>query len=175
MIWLKFAFAQLVQFIAAFAGLLVLIPFCLAHAWTAGGEPKLRGPDNYRLLQVFSIKDGRPIDIWKWRRLNLLNRVYGNPEDGVSGLYALVRGDQRYIPYFYVNPVLNWLHLAWCAYCWSALRNSCDNLKYVFAVPGAPLKQWSFRLGKWAVSGKMGYQMENGYNVPVFSPLSISK
>lgn len=136
--WVRFAGAQVFQIEAAILGWLVLIPFCLTQAWKLGQQ---------------SIKDTRVIDVWSWGPLNL---VYGNPEDGVSGWSALVNGDQKYMPNAW-KP--------WRAYCWSALRNSCDNLKYVFAVPGAPLI--TFRL--FGRTAKIGWQVENGFNVPVFS------
>lgn len=143
MIWLRFIGIQIAQLLAAFVMAFVLIPFCLLQAWEDGG---------------ISIKDGRPIDRWKWKPLNLIS---GNPEDGVSGRYALVNGNQPYMP---------GASAFWRAYSWSALRNSVDALKYRFAIPGAPLIQW-----KITISGKAGWQTENGYNVPVCSPFSVEK
>lgn len=117
--WLRFAGVQLVMLIAAVLGVFLLIPFCLAQAWVADEK---------------SIKDGRVIDRWKWRLLNL---VYGNPEDGPSGLYAKVwlngTTEGPYMPN--ANPM-------WRAYVWSAWRNSCNNLKYVFAWKGGPFFHW---------------------------------
>jgi hypothetical protein len=100
--------------IAPLVGLVVLIPFCLAQAW----EPCLSsgGP--------WPVHD---IDRWKWAPLN---RVYANPEDGVSGAYALVweKGTGRRVPY--KAPFTQWA--PWRAYCWSAWRNSADQLKYTY-------------------------------------------
>lgn len=136
--WIWFAVVQLISLVATVIGWLVLLPFCAAHAWKLG--PK-------------SIKDARIIDMWSWGPLNL---VYGNPEDGVSGMFALVQGDQEYMPK--ANAFSR-------AYCWSALRNSCDNLKYVFAWKAGPFKQWTL----FGRPQHAGWQMENGFNVPVIS------
>jgi len=134
-------FAQAVMFIVALAGLVVLIPFCLAHSW----ETKER-----------SLKDNRPIDRWSWL---LLDAFYGNPEDGVSGKQALVYGDQPYKPST-LTGLKGWLFDSWRAYSWSALRNSADALKYHYARSG---------VGRIVITIKAGYQQENGYNVPVGS------
>lgn len=145
MIWFKFAAIQLVMLLAMVAGWFVLLPVCIDRRWWTPLDSK-------------SLKDGRLIDRWNslW-----LHRVYGNPEDGVSGQTALVwnRLGSNQIPY---KPT-RW---AWLnAYLWSAWRNSCDNLKYVFADPKGPLVTFPF-IGRTA---RIGWQMENGYNVPVFS------
>lgn len=146
MIWLKFAAIQLVMLFWTIVGWFILLPFCWAHAW--------------KLSPVRSIKDGLSgIDEWSWAPLNW---VYGNPEDGVCGMFARVWVNgvaQEYMP---SATVWAW----WRAYCWSAWRNSCDNLKYVFADPKGPLVTFRW-LGR---TGKIGWQWENGYNVPVFSP-----
>lgn len=141
MAWVYFAFVQIVSLIAMVLGWLVLVPFCLAQAWTQGEK---------------SIKDQRPIDCWRWRLLGL---VYGNPEDGVSGQTALIWVDGILSPYM-PNA---WA--PWRAYCWSAWRNSCDNLKYVFAWKDGPFKQWTL-LGR---QQHIGWKVENGFNVPVIS------
>lgn len=160
MIWLKFAVIQLAMLAATVAGWFILLPFCIAQAWERDYDSGLTmGCSGYRIRwQYISIKDGRPIDGWSFF---LLNTVYGNPEDGVSGQTALVwnRLGSNQIPY---KPT-RW---AWLdAYLWSAWRNSCDNLKYVFADPKGPRVTFEF-IGRTA---KIGWQMENGYNVPVFS------
>lgn len=137
--WLWFALVQLIMLAATVVGWVVLIPFCLGRRW--GVDPKP------------SIKDGlRAIDRWEWEPLNY---VYGNPEDGVSGLWALTSAGD-YMPGAWAP---------WRAYCWSALRNSCDNLKYVFAWEQGPLLERSI-LGR---NVKLGWQKENGFNVPVLS------
>ena len=116
--WIWFALVQAVSLLAMVLGWILLIPFCLAQAWRES---------------AISNKDGRSIDIWSWKPLNLL---YGNPEDGVSGQAALI----------WVNGALSiykpnaWA--PWRAYCWSAWRNSADNLKYVFKWIGGPFKRW---------------------------------
>jgi hypothetical protein len=137
MAWLWFAVVQLILLVATVGGWFLLIPFCLLHAWIQ--------PDTK------SIKDDRLIDRWY-----LINFVYGNREDGVSGQQALINGNQPYMPNAWAP---------WRAYCWSALRNSCDNLKYVFAWKAGPFKQWTL----FGRPQHAGWQMENGFNVPVIS------
>lgn len=154
MIWLKFIAIQLVMLLATVVGWFLLIPFCLA---LRGNRPAVAG--------IAKMYDGRPrsIDPWPWKPLNT---VYGNPEDGVSGRYALIWGaDGR--QHGYTPPGPAWLssRLAWSAYCWSAWRNSADNLKYVFADPQGKLL--TFKL--FGRTAKIGWQMENGHNVPVLS------
>jgi hypothetical protein len=114
--WCWFVIVQLISLVAYLAGLVVLLPFCLAHAWT---------------VDQHSIKDGqRPIDRWSFAPLNY---VYGNPEDGVSGEHALIWDSAGHlVPYMPGAPA--W----WRAYCWSALRNSAGGLKHVFAWEGGP-------------------------------------
>lgn len=143
MIWLWFVLIQLVQLVAMIVGWIVLIPFCILQAWKSSAQLSIKG-------------DGRTIDEWRW---SWLNYVYGNPEDGVSGLQAVVWPNGVSSPYMATsNPI-------WRSYCWSALRNSCDNLKYVLANKKGPLKEFKF-LGRTC---KVGWQMENGFNVPVLS------
>ncbi len=147
--WLYYGTTQVVQVVASVAGLVVLLLPCRLRAWQPSPHP--------------SINDGRPIDEWSWP---LLNRVYGNPEDGVSGEHALVwvNGTTR-VPF---DPTLSpWRR----AYAWSALRNSADQLKYTFQWrgPGVPRAAGTFRLFRWTFSYTFGYKVENTkYLVPVF-------
>jgi hypothetical protein len=139
--WLWFIVVQFLMLLATVIGWFALIPFCLAHAWEIKGK---------------SIKDGRPIHSWKWPALNWL---YGNPEDGVSGITARVwnstgTAQQNYHPTN--SPALN-------AYLWSAWRNSADNLKYVFAWSNGPYTEFRL-LGR---TFRVGWAMENGYKVPL--------
>lgn len=120
--WLWFAIVQLIAFTATAIGWILLIPFCIAQAWIA---------------DTTSDKDGRKIDRWSWRPLNW---IYGNREDGVSGYTALVWVD-GYTQGPYLPKASAWAR----AYRWSALRNSCDNLKYVFAWKGGPFWRREFR------------------------------
>lgn len=144
--WVYFVAIQLIHLVFFVIGLVVLAPFCVMESWWVSDKP--------------SIKDhARGVDEWRW---NPLNFIYGNPEDGVSGQFALLSDGSRYMPG--ANP-------AWRAYCWSALRNSVDGLKYVFTIPGeGPLVHWSF----WKLHGKLGWQCENGYNVAVMN-LKVTK
>jgi hypothetical protein len=134
--WVWFSFVQLVMGVAALFGLFVLAVACAARWWT---------------LDAKSIKDGRPIDRW---RFPVPNAIYGNPEDGVSGQTALIM----------INPVDAGPYLPGAgvrrrAYRWSALRNSCDGLKYVFAWKGGPYT----KVGAF----KLGWHEESGIKVPV--------
>ena len=144
MAWLWFIVVQLIQLACELVGLVVLIPVCLMHAW----EP--------------CVGDGSTkfIDRWKWAPLDL---IYGNPEDGVSGAKALVWDNGQKVPYM-PNA---WA--PWRAYCWSALRNSADNLKYVFAWDKGPLIKKDYKIFGRQRTFRAGWQMENGINVPVLS------
>jgi hypothetical protein len=144
MIWLKFVAVQLVMLLATIVGWFLLIPFCYKRHWVVWKRK--------------SIKDGRPIDEWVY---DWVQAIYGNPEDGVSGRTALVWNKEGSAQTAYAPTRVVWLN----AYLWSAWRNSADNLKYVFADPKGPLI--TFKL--FSRTCKVGYQMENGYNVPVFS------
>lgn len=139
--WVWFAAVQLICLIATIVGWLLLIPFCLAQAWAQ---------------DAISIKDGRIIDRWRWKRLNF---IYGNPEDGVSGQTALVWVNGSLS--FYRRPT--WA--PWRAYLWSGWRNSADNLKYVFAWQKGPLVEFNL----FGMEHKLGWQFENGVKVPVLS------
>lgn len=139
--WLWFIVVQLVTLVFFLIGLVLLAPLCLLQAWKRDAK---------------SIKDGRVIDRWAVP----INLIYGNPEDGVSGTTAIVEG-AYYLPFSSVPAR---------AYRWSALRNSVDGLKYVFAWKRGTLlidKHYKF-LGKDR-HFKAGWQNENGFNVPVIS------
>ena len=136
MSWVRFTLVQIVMLLATVLGWFILPIPCILQAWRISPKP--------------SIKDGRQIDEWKF---NWLNKVYGNPEDGVSGRFAKLSDGSAYLPN--CNSILR-------AYTWSAIRNSADGLKYLFADPNGPL------VDTW-VHVKIGYQEENGFKVPVFS------
>lgn len=138
--WPWFALVQIISLVAMIVGWVVLIPFCLLQAWTPAAQKSIKG-------------DGRSIDAWRWK---LLGYVCNNPEDGVSGQTALVQGNQPYMPNAWAP---------WRAYCWSAWRNSADNLKYVFAWEAGPLKEFTL----FGRTHKIGWQRENGFKVPVLS------
>jgi len=138
--WCWFVVVQLIMWTFSIAGMVVLIWPCLARAWEPSTAP--------------SIKDGRQIDRWKWGWL----APYQNPEDGVSGQTALIM----------LNPVDTgpFMPVAddrWRAYCWSALRNSCDGLKYFFSWANGPYAE--FTVGSKRI--RLGWTEENGRKVPV--------
>ena len=139
--WVWFGIAQLVMAILAVIGWVVLILPCLLEAWEPSPIPSINA-------------DHRKIDRWAcpW-----LNWIWGNPEDGVSGLTALVwvSGSARG-PYWPGCP-----NAALRAYTWSAWRNSCDALKYTFAVT------WFGTPSTVIVGRRVGWSVENGRAVLV--------
>lgn len=139
--WVRFIGVQLLHTAATLLGFVMLAPACFFLAWDQWPTAK-------------SLKDNRTIDAWQWP----INAVYGNPEDGVSGKYAIVNG-QPYMPN--ADP-------RWRAYCWSAARNSADGLKYLTAWPaGTMLFSKYYTLFGRQHHAKGGWQNENGFNVPV--------
>ncbi len=151
--WGTYMIAELTMILATACGWFILIPFCLFQDWQMSPIP--------------SINDGkRTIDEWKWM---WLNRIYGNPEDGVSGQMALVwiNGTTR-VPY---RPN-TWPPLR--AYLWSAWRNSADMLKYRlgWVTPSGqrgPYIKGTIQLFSKTFSYELGYKLENSiWMVPVF-------
>lgn len=139
--WIWFALVQILSLLAMVLGWIVLIPFCLAQAWT---------------MDTISTKDGRLIDRWSWHPLN---QIYDNVEDGVSGQTALV----------WINGSLtHYMPNAWApwrAYCWSAWRNSCDSLKYVFRWSNGPFHRWQ----------KGTFYVQAGWNTSGLPVLSMGR
>lgn len=99
---------KLITYWWMFAGVFILIPFCLARAWH----------DTQSTVQWFG-RPQRTIDAWNnaW-----LQSIYGNPEDGVSGTYALLNTAGTQVLY------MPGAWPPWRAYCWSAWRNSTNML-----------------------------------------------
>lgn len=89
-------------------GYFLLIPFCFLRAW----KPCMS------TLNPFG-RAPRPITQWKWA---WLNTIYGNREDGVSGLEALIWVNGERVLY---RPN-SWAPLR--AWLWSAWRNSTNEL-----------------------------------------------
>jgi len=105
------------------AGYLVLTPFCLAHAW----EPC------QSTINPFG-RAPRPISQWKtpWPAVTkFLNDRYGNREDGLGAEALIWDGPVRvlYMP-DKDKPgwMPQWLWEALRAWCWSAWRNSTNEL-----------------------------------------------
>lgn len=153
---IRFAIVQAISFVLSLVGLVLLAPLSLFHLWTSAN--------------VKSIKTqpaGLLIDKW----LLPVNYVYGNPEDGVSGQQALVWSNGQQVPYqaSTATGIKKWFVDAWRAYSWSVLRNSSDNLKYVFANPNGKMASVSFKLFGKQVTLALGWKPENGVVVPVIS------
>lgn len=108
---------QIPQLLLMPVGLILLIIPCAFKLWGMHGNKT-----NKVWAAPFENLNGREIDSWDW---NWLNTWFGNPEDGVSGMTALVWDLDKLVPY---NPSGS----RWKAYCWSAWRNSVDALKYKF-------------------------------------------
>jgi hypothetical protein len=101
------------------AGFVVLLPACLAHAWTGPTYPSIKS----KLLDPKDLS--RPfVDEWSW---SWLNKWYGNSEDGVSGQYAFIWVGEGVVRYQDTFP--SWVPKWAIAYCWSAWRNSANNLR----------------------------------------------
>ena len=154
--WVWLAIVQLITMAFTVAGWVILIPFCLAQAWETSP------------VKSIGWQTGRgPVDRWKWAPLNW---VYGNPEDGVSGQTALIWGSGLMAGKLVGYMPGSWA--PWRAYCWSALRNSADNLKYVFQWRGAhpPFISKTFVLFGRTFTYTAGWKVENvHYLVPVIS------
>lgn len=96
--------------IAPAIGAVILIPACYTHAWVE--TQSTEGP--YPV---------HTIDKWSW---DWLNAWYANPEDGVSGRYAMV-----WVNGVRVHYMADCKYPAWRAYCWN-MRNTADQLKYTW-------------------------------------------
>ena len=81
----------------------------------------------------------------------------------MSGAEALVWQGGARVPYMPgANPARR-------AYCWSALRNSANNLKCVFAWSRGPFVRRTVSIFGFSHTFKAGWQLENGVRVPVLS------
>lgn len=129
--WLYFAFVQLSSLVAMVIGWFILIIPCALGAWK---------PVDRVYCPMWMEQQGLPkgtIYIWK---LNWMNAVWGNDEDGVTG------------PLWYNDPISKWR-----AYLWSAWRNSANNLRFVFRNFNGPfyrkqIGNWYFQAG-WYPNG----------------------
>jgi hypothetical protein len=102
--------------IAELLGFVILLPACLLHLWTPPTYPSIKPLPNPLRTHV---------DEWRWP---LLNKWYGNSEDGVSGQQAFVFDNAGHlIPYASTFP--SWVPKWAIAYAWSAWRNGANNLK----------------------------------------------
>ena len=144
----RWAGAQCVSTTLGLIGNITVVPLAIyAEAW----EP---------VISPFSCC--RQIDQWSW---HWMNAIWGNPEDGVSGRYAIVWGDGITTPLGKQGPYMPFRNDLWRAWCWQ-WRNSANALKYRFSQgPDAPLSTGTF-LGR---TYKVGWQLENGIRVPVGS------
>jgi len=118
----RYVLAQLLSWWATAIGWGLLIYPCWKQLWKA---------DATSTNTV--VTDRTTVDRWTW---DWLNPVWGNPEDGVSGAYAVIRdATGKEVPGGYMP----FRDPRWRAYCWSALRNSSDGLKYILEWPTGPL------------------------------------
>jgi hypothetical protein len=106
--------------LAQILGYFILLPACLAHAWT--------GPE---YLSIKTLPGQRYfVDEWRWQ---WLNHWYANSEDGVSGRRAYIhRADGLYVNYYWQFPAWmqdSYLGQAAIAWAWSAWRNGANNIK----------------------------------------------
>ena len=128
--WLYFTFVQVVALIAMVVGWFLLIIPCALGAW----EPELQ---IYQPDWAATEGSRKMINIWSW---DWLNNVWGNDEDGVTGIPAYNKTESRFK-----------------AYLWSAWRNSTNNLRFVFRNFNGPfyrkeIGNWYFQAG-WYPNG----------------------
>jgi hypothetical protein len=108
--WLYYAACQVASLALSIVGVPILAYACYYRDWTYSPN-------------VDSIKPlpGRAkVDTWDspWMR-----PVWGNPEDGVSGVYAY--GPDWVGPYNDLPPS------RWTAFWWAAVRNRCNGFDYI--------------------------------------------
>jgi hypothetical protein len=148
--WIWFAICQVFAFV-------VLMPL----GWLIVGLAVLCGAHTDMPVTA-SIKPmpGREyIDRWTWP----INAIYGNPEDGVTGMDALGPSWTG----FY-NPTGS----RWLAFKWSGLRNWADGFNYItWIFSGTPpllVKDYTFFGSQRQL--KLGWQQRYGRTVMVCSP-----
>lgn len=107
--WLWFAMASLVGFfILQPVGWLLVGIAAYKRAWVVSGDASIK-----------PLPQRQQIDTWRWQ---WMVRVWGNPEDGVSGYDAYGPSwDGRY------NPTLS----RWKAFVWAGLRNWAAGYNYI--------------------------------------------
>src|SRR5690349_6919583 len=128
LLWIWFVVIQIISAAATLLGFVVLAPVCYLKWWSPKSHREF--PD-------------RTVDSFPW----LIDAVYGNPEDGVTGPAWYRPGED----------------IRKRAYFWSALRNTADHLKYVFAVKDGPFVEKRF--GKWFL--KIGFNPSQDRYWPV--------
>lgn len=116
-------YTNLLIVVAVALGFPVLLVSCALRAWTKSPTfpsikpwPWAENQGPYRPL----------VDEWRWE---LLNKWYGNSEDGVSGAQAWIWENGVVGPVAYYSTFPSWVPQWVKAYCWSAWRNSANNLK----------------------------------------------
>lgn len=120
---------QLKIILAVALGFFVLLPATLFHMWTGPTFPSIKPcPDGSATIGGYGCVTGparRYVDEWS---LEILNKWYGNSEDGVSGKYAYIwDANNNLVPYYSTFP--SWMPQWAMAYAWSAWRNNANNLK----------------------------------------------
>lgn len=133
---------------------------CWRQAW--GQSPFVPSIKTDWPSQYAASLNGRPVDQWDWK---WLNRWCGQPEDGVSGVFALVWKDANTLVTYAEYTGYTGSRLAWS---WN-LRNKVQALKYRYAIPGVgPYKTFTL----FGHTFGYGYKVINGLNVPVGSRMS---
>jgi len=150
--WIYYALCMLFAVAALFPlGLLIVGAACVFKAWT----PTATVPSINPLLKY----DRFEVDSWTWP----INAIYGNPEDGVSGIDAF--GPSWVGPY-------NTRGSRWEAFRWSGLRNWANGFGYITWIFGGtpPLLVKEYRLPILGMRQlKLGWQQRYGRNVMVGS------
>lgn len=190
--WRYFAVQFLSTAIATPVGWAVLILPCLLHLWTGPVVASIKPLPNRNLVDrwlpyagyvnLLALVPVRLLCGPSWWLVAAavvcvatiaLNLFAFNPEDGVSAIWARIwSGDSppQLEPYKPTPawaegiPIAEWLWASWRSYCWSALRNSADQLKYTFAWPAGTNVSGTWWRGRKYV---IGWRPENGFNVPV--------
>jgi hypothetical protein len=136
--WVLFTLIQLSGLVTDSLGFVVLALPCYLNAW----EPAMSTEWN-----ADAPVKAHEIMVWKWAPLNV---IWGNPEDGVLGPDWHLPGEAP----------------GWRAFCWSALRNRSDAMKYVYRRDGGPFKRWDFTVFGTPIYFQMGW---NSSGLPTVS------
>jgi len=139
--WATFVVLQTLSTVFWAVGIVLLLPLSMLKAWS----PRVSHEHSNKVILA-----------WRWRPVDL---IWGNEDDGVVPMLH-INGNQ---PYLVGCP--EWLR----AYMWTAWRNSCKNLAWLFCcVPHSPYFPWYQR--RFTIFGKpyyfqAGWRPSNGWPV----------